>query len=749
MMFSKCAVTAGKRHYSNRKLNTIADAVNVSRFIIFEVNLIDVVEPLDVEDILSQRKSSSSIYEHTSTNASPRRVAEFPVDDVEVRLVHRDQLTVEPPVPATLSGVDEVVRDLIRTYNDDLSLVQRRYQQFSSGEAYVRVVMERPIMVQSTQRQVYEIETERAVARSASIAEDQGAAKRDSYGSHYSSDSMCTVGSSSGGTTREETIHPPHQLHSSASDATVPGVIQRISNTQLDQINEARRQTNRQNAIVNLLPVQPESEVIERRSPPPFPVEHTGQKLLIKVLQLELEPNFEPIFGSVALYDVKEKRKISENFYFDMNDESLRAMLAKHVGREDDASKCTQAAFSISQPVADIFIVVKLEKVLQACEVADASDPYLKEDRNKERLAQSARAFCDRLGAYRMPLGWIAIDLSKILCGAHSLEKSEIMSASTITATSQQIRGTESTPSSPGPHYDTESIISADRASCSTSGTFRRIGSGTSSATMLAAIEKSRTPVQRRKMFGTMPQMSVPNDAAPVVPAGDSTELQSKEANPLPLTLSSLQPLLLDLNSFFRQESERLSDEDLCKMLIESRKGGSKLARLKAFPAKFKLEIAGNGIEECPMRLTPELLRVHPYVPGNPSDIIKEIAEFPCKGVYAVNACYRNLLYVYPRFVNLSNRSGASRNISIRVELMDAHERPMQLVFGKSSCADMNAHANTIVCYHNKTPTFYDEIKIALPVDLNDGHHLLFTFYHVACKQNKLADEVETPIGYS
>lgn len=49
-------------------------------------------------------------------------------------------------------------------------------------------------------------------------------AKRDSYGSHYSSDSMCTVGSSSGGTARDETtVHPPHQLHSSASDPTVPG----------------------------------------------------------------------------------------------------------------------------------------------------------------------------------------------------------------------------------------------------------------------------------------------------------------------------------------------------------------------------------------------------------------------------------------------------------------------------------------------------------------------------------------------
>lgn len=34
------------------------------------------------------------------------------------------------------------------------------------------------------------------------------------------------------------------------------GVVQRISSTQLDQINEARRRTHRQNALINLLPPQ-------------------------------------------------------------------------------------------------------------------------------------------------------------------------------------------------------------------------------------------------------------------------------------------------------------------------------------------------------------------------------------------------------------------------------------------------------------------------------------------------------------
>ena len=33
----------------------------------------------------------------------------------------------------------------------------------------------------------------------------------------------------------------------------------------------------------------------------------------------------------MALYDAKEKKKISENFYFDLNADSLKHMLATHI----------------------------------------------------------------------------------------------------------------------------------------------------------------------------------------------------------------------------------------------------------------------------------------------------------------------------------------------------------------------------------------------------------------------------------
>jgi hypothetical protein len=46
----------------------------------------------------------------------------------------------------------------------------------------------------------------------------------------------------------------------------------------------------------------------------------------------------------------------------------------------------------------------------------------------------------------------------------------------------------------------------------------------------------------------------------------------------------------------------------------------------------------------------------------------------------------------------------------------------------------------TSVTYHNKYPQFYDEIKILLPLNLNENHHLFFKFYHVSCSNAKVSN---------
>ena len=48
-----------------------------------------------------------------------------------------------------------------------------------------------------------------------------------------------------------------------------------------------------------------------------------------------------------------------------------------------------------------------------------------------------------------------------------------------------------------------------------------------------------------------------------------------------------------------------------------------------------------------------------------------------------------------------------------------------------------------------RCPDFYDEVKIKLPANLKDCHHLLFTFYHVSCQRKVEQTAVETVVGYS
>lgn len=82
----------------------------------------------------------------------------------------------------------------------------------------------------------------------------------------------------------------------------------------------------------------------------------------------------------MAIYDAREKKKISENFYFDMNSEALKLMLQSHIKYSDISSKARASVFNITNPSNDLFLVIRLEKVLQG-DIKDSVEPYLKEDK--------------------------------------------------------------------------------------------------------------------------------------------------------------------------------------------------------------------------------------------------------------------------------------------------------------------------------------------------------------------------------
>ncbi|RMC16389.1 hypothetical protein DUI87_06716 [Hirundo rustica rustica] len=204
----------------------------------------------------------------------------------------------------------------------------------------------------------------------------------------------------------------------------------------------------------------------------------------------------------------------------------------------------------------------------------------------------------------------------------------------------------------------------------------------------------------------------------------------------------------LTLNTFFKQEGDRLSDEDLFKFLADFKRSSSLQRRIKTLPGTLKLEIspAPENIGYC---LTPELLPVKPFS-ENRNRPHKEILEFPTREVYVPHTIYRNLLYVYPQRLNFANRLASARNITIKIQFMCGEDPScaMPVIFGKSSGPEFVQEIYTAITYHNKSPDFYEEVKIKLPAKLTEKHHLLFTFYHISC-QPKQGASVETLLGYS
>ncbi len=82
----------------------------------------------------------------------------------------------------------------------------------------------------------------------------------------------------------------------------------------------------------------------------------------------------------------------------------------------------------------------------------------------------------------------------------------------------------------------------------------------------------------------------------------------------------------------------------------------------------------------------------------------KEILEFPPRELLQPNYHFRNLLYVCPKELNFTNRSGErARNIAVKVQLMgDDDSLGLKVIYGKSSCPEFTTEAYTAVTYHNK-----------------------------------------------
>ena len=66
------------------------------------------------------------------------------------------------------------------------------------------------------------------------------------------------------------------------------------------------------------------------------------------------------MFAVMALYDAKEKKKISESFHLDCNPSDVQHMLDDHWEERSMASLSRSAIFNITYPSSDVYLIIKV-----------------------------------------------------------------------------------------------------------------------------------------------------------------------------------------------------------------------------------------------------------------------------------------------------------------------------------------------------------------------------------------------------
>ncbi|XP_057687088.1 dedicator of cytokinesis protein 8 isoform X2 [Corythoichthys intestinalis] len=609
----------------------------------------DALDPLDLEEFLMSHLRSGDF-------ALMQELGDFPDDDLKVDLVEKECRTVRHPVPHDGVELDPHVRDCVKSYTQPWLVVSRRCQ----GDGW-SAYSERAGLHKLLQKQTFESDVQ-------SLKDD----------TPVKSPSLAGLNDDSGRTLTSSDFN----LRCLTPDQRVGGLLAFSSPEELDRFNQESRQGNRHPEIFALYPPADEEDAVEIRPVPDCPKEHTGDRILIRCQAIKFEIDIEPIFTTMALYDLKEKKKISENFYCDMNSEQFKGFLRSHTPHVDPSSLARSAIFSVTYPSPDIYLVIKIEKVLQQGEIGECAEPYMMmrdcdSSKNKDKLEKlrgQAETFCQRLGRYRMPFAWATVNIMEVISTA-ALDRD---------------------------------LIDSDSVKGKTSSIDR----------------KAQLPRRNSERFSTFDEQ--------------------------PCNISAFKPATITISTIFKQEGDRLSDEDLLKFLSEIKKTSTPQRRIKTIPGSIKLDM--SPLHDLPQAcLSTELIPLIPVAERNIRHV-KEVLEFPSSEVYVPHNVYRNLLFIYPQRLNFVNRLTSARNITIKIQFMSGEDPSCALpvIFGKSSGPEFVREIYTPVTYHNKSPDFYEEVKMALPARLTERHHLLFTFYHISCQQKQnQSNNCETLIGYS
>uniref|UniRef100_A0A8D2LWP2 Dedicator of cytokinesis 9 n=1 Tax=Varanus komodoensis TaxID=61221 RepID=A0A8D2LWP2_VARKO len=645
-----------------------------------------VIEPLDYENVIVQKKTQI-------LNDALREMLLFPYDDFQTAILKRQNRYVCSTIPdnAEKEAQSLFVTECIKTYNSDWYVVNYKYEDYSGefrqlpkrffhllqlGDGSYNLNFYKDEKISKEPKGSIFLDSCMGVVQNNKVRRFAFELKMQDKSSYLlAADSevemeewITTLNKilqlNFEAAMQEKRNGDSHDVHNKILFKSVCFIILQVSrDSEIKFKSESR---------IKLFALDPEAQKLDFSGiePEVKPFEEKfGKKILVKCNDLSFNlqscvaeneegptTNVEPFFISLALFDIKCNQKISSDFHVDLNHSTVRHMLVKTAQQLlNGSSDCLhriqdiipdimlqypkQGIFSVTCPHPDIFLVARIEKVLQGS-ITHCAEPYMKSsDSSKvaQKVLKNAKQACQRLGQYRMPFAWAARTLFKDTSG--TLDKNARFSA------------------------------------------------------------------------------------------------------------------------LYKQDSNKLSNEDMLKLLADFRKP-EKMAKLPVILGNLDITIDNVSLE-IPNFVNSSYIPMRQFESSTKTVITFEVEEFvPCIPKHTQPfTIYNNHLYVYPKHLKYDSQKtfAKARNIAVCIEFKDSDDEdsvPLKCIYGRPGGPVFTRQAFATVLHHHQNPEFYDEVKIELPTQLHEKHHLLFTFYHVSCDSSskgttKKKDMIETQVGYS
>ncbi|XP_007502253.2 dedicator of cytokinesis protein 10 isoform X11 [Monodelphis domestica] len=209
----------------------------------------------------------------------------------------------------------------------------------------------------------------------------------------------------------------------------------------------------------------------------------------------------------------------------------------------------------------------------------------------------------------------------------------------------------------------------------------------------------------------------------------------------------------------YKQESSKISTEDLIKLVSDYRRA-DKISKTQTIPGNLDVVVENVPLEH-PNCVTSSFIPMKPFDMMVQQEPTVEVEEFVYDSTkysrpYRV---YKNQIYVYPKHLKYDGQKcfNKARNITVCIEFRNSDEegaKPVKCIYGKPGGPLFTTTTYTTVLHHSQNPDFSDEVKIELPTQLHEKHHILFSFYHITCDINaksnaKKKEALETSVGYA